>query len=534
MKPQLVPGTRALALPKHPHVLRVFPHGKELTAKPDMVFVRHGVAETRLLRRLNATIPCPLETHYRWPRKPWQAQQATASMLAMHRRAYVLNEMGTGKTFTTLAAADFLMDENEIQRALIVAPVSTLGPTWQKEILQWFPHRSAVVLHGTAAKRRQLLAEKHDFYLINHDGVEILIDELTKRRDIGLIVFDELAVYRNGRPGKGRDGKIKHRLFFFAQKLVVDRNYVWGLTGAPCPNEPLDAWAQVRLITPSRVPSWWTDFRDQVMTKVGTYTWLPKAGAMETVYQVMQPAVRFSLQECADLPEIIEETRDATLSPTQRKAYQTMMDAVQRNIAIDDATGKPHFIDQAHAAVQHQKLMQIACGWVYDDQHKVVHLNPKDRLSVLKDMVDSTSQKVLVFVPFLHVLDGVAAFLRKHGITCETISSKTTLPKRNDIFDRFQHRTDPRALVAHPKTMSHGLTLTAANVIVWFAPPSSYDTYLQANRRIRRPGQAHSQVLVHLSGTPVEARTYHRLRKRGNALDALLGLFASGTPGDDP
>jgi SNF2 family DNA or RNA helicase len=76
--------------------------------------------------------------------------------------------------------------------------------------------------------------------------------------------------------------------------------------------------------------------------------------------------------------------------------------------------------------------------------------------------------------------------------------------------------------------MSHGLTLTAANTIVWFAPINSNDIYQQANARIERPGQKLNTLVVHIEGSDLERKMYSRLMNKGAAQGALLDLFEEG------
>ena len=529
MKPKLVPGSRAIALPDTKAVRRVFPQAKTVPKyKGKAVFVRHGVPETRLLRRLGAKIPCPMEKHYPWKRPPWEAQQITSSMLVMYRRGYVLNDMGTGKTYSALAGADFLMQEREVRSALIVAPVSTLVETWRNEILRWFPHRSCAILHASAAARRkELLAMPNDFYIVNHHGVEVLHEELAARPDIDLIILDELSIYRNGRAGRDADGKIRHRLYYYAKQLVKGRKYVWGMTGAVCPNAPTDAWAQAQLITPNRITPWWTEFRDKTMIRIDQHLWVDKDNAMDTVYNTLQPSVRFKLEDCQDLPPVVLETRDVPMSKHQQKAYSDIMLSLNRNIVISNSSGKPEYVDSVNEAVQINKLLQIACGWIYGDKHQNIDLAPAGRLNELLAVINEAPAKVIVFAPFKNAIEEMAKFLQKKKVDCAMIHSGVSRPARDKIFSAFQHTPKYRVIVAQPGTMSHGLTLTAASIIVWYAPIHSLDTYIQANRRITRPGQQHGQVIIHLKGSPVEARIYSKLQKQERKLNILLDLFES-------
>ena len=101
--------------------------------------------------------------------------------------------------------------------------------------------------------------------------------------------------------------------------------------------------------------------------------------------------------------------------------------------------------------------------------------------------------------------------------------------ERDRILAAFQKSTHPQVLVAQPGTMSHGLTLTAASVIVWFAPITSAEIYEQANARITRPGQRHSQLIIRIQGSPLEARMYNRLHHKLSMQGTLLAMFKEKT-----
>ena len=91
----------------------------------------------------------------------------------------------------------------------------------------------------------------------------------------------------------------------------------------------------------------------------------------------------------------------------------------------------------------------------------------------------------------------------------------------------MQDDPDLRILIAHPGCLSHGLTLTAANTIVWWSPTTSYEQYLQANGRITRPGQTEKTLVVHLAGSAVERRMYAKLEKNEDVQNTLLEMFAN-------
>jgi SNF2 family DNA or RNA helicase len=108
--------------------------------------------------------------------------------------------------------------------------------------------------------------------------------------------------------------------------------------------------------------------------------------------------------------------------------------------------------------------------------------------------------KVLVSVPFTHTIELLQAYLKDNGVTCEVINGAVTVTKRTEIFKRFQEDINPRALLIQPQAAAHGVTLTAADTIIWYAPVTSIETYLQANARIDRQGQKNKMTIVHIKG----------------------------------
>jgi SNF2 family DNA or RNA helicase len=130
-----------------------------------------------------------------------------------------------------------------------------------------------------------------------------------------------------------------------------------------------------------------------------------------------------------------------------------------------------------------------------------------------------------VFAPFRNAIAGISARLKKDKITHEVVTGATSNTERSEIFHRFQNQTEIKVLVAHPQCLAHGITLTAADTIVWFAPVTSLETYDQANARIRRVGQKHKQLILHLQASPVEKRIYKMLQNKQNAQAKLLELF---------
>jgi SNF2 family DNA or RNA helicase len=479
-----------------------------------LVAVPHRPDECRVLNNLGFKTPDPMRIYYDYPGRftPFAAQAITASFLTMHDRAFCLNSMGMGKTITTLWAYDYLRSVKQAKRMLVVCPLSTMETTWAQEVFDTFPHLEVAVLHGSLKRRLKLLAQPADIYIINTDGVELIADALKVRDDINLIAVDEIAMYRNASTDRWK------ALNTIANKQSARK--VWGLTGAPIPHEPTDAWAQCRIVVPDSpdVPKYFGPFRDMVMRQATQFKWVPKDNATDTVFRLMQPAIRFALDDCVDLPPEIHLTREVPMTKEQKDAYKDMLAKLRSEyqggeiLAVNDA-------------VKAGKLLQIALGVAYGANHESIIIPAKPRMDELKTIIEESEGKVLVFVPLTGALEHVAAELAKDW-TVSVVHGGVSKTKRDEIFKNFQNSDDPHIIVAEPRTMSHGLTLTRATSTVWFGPTNSNDTYIQACARVRRPGQTKTTRIIHLVSSEIEKRMFSRLKNKQAMQGVLLDMFA--------
>ena len=508
-----------LKLGEPERVLAVITSAKTIVYKgTTLVVVPHRDEEVRILHNLGIDAPMPIEHYYKWPKvggnhKPFDHQVDTASFLTRHHRAYCLNDMGTGKTASVLWAYDYLRSTGRVKKMLVVSPLSTLDETWGNTIFRTFPHLTFSVLYGTRERRLKLLDNDVDVFIINHDGLVILGDVIAKRGDIDLVVIDEIAqAARNAGTDRWRALK----------KLVPHPlRRCWGLTGTPTPNSPVDAWAQCRLVTPDTVPAYKGVFRDMTMKQLGPYKWVARPEAAAIVAKAMSPAIRYKRDECIDLPPVTYETRSVELTAEQKAAYKSMLNKLHSEIDGTEVTA-------VNEAVKAMKLVQIACGAVYGNDGDTAFVPATSRLELTHEIIEQAGSKVIVFVPFTGALLAMAEYLRKKGHTVEIVNGSVSKRERDRIFTAFQNTENPRVLVAQASAMSHGLTLTAASVIVWFAPVNSLDTYEQAGARITRPGQRLNQLIINIEGTPVERAMYARLQKKGKMQGILLDTIKEG------
>ena len=474
------------------------------------VLVKWGYAETEILAKLGFEAPSPMLKSYKWTGKltPFEHQKTTASFLSIRRRAFCFNEQGTGKTASVIWAADYLMKRGLVQRVLVLCPLSIMKSAWQQDLFKFAMHRSCSVAHGSAKQREKIIAAGAEFVIINFDGLAIVKDQIING-GFDLIVIDEANAYKNAQTNRWR---------VLNQITKATDPRLWMLTGTPAAQSPLDAYGLAKLAETSECPKYYGQYRDQVMTKVTQFKWIPRPGAQDIVHRILQPAIRFEKKDCLDLPEVTHIEREAPLTSQQSRYY-----ALLKNQMLIEADGEE--VSAVNAAAKINKLLQISGGAVYTDDGSVLEFDISNRLNAVLEVIEEASNKVLVFIPFTHTIELLRAKLEKEGISCEVINGKVPVNRRSDIVNHFQTRPDPHVLLIQPQAASHGLTLTAADTIIWYAPVTSVETYLQANARINRPGQKNAMTIVHIKGSEVESRLYSMLQNNIENHEKIIDLY---------
>ena len=514
----LIPDKRKIVINStaNEQVATFIPHAKKFTHNgEELVAVPYGVDESLVLKNLGFSVPAPILQYYEWPGrfKPMDHQKETAAFLTTNKRALCLNAPGTGKSISSVWAADFLLEEGIAKKVLIIAPLSTVKVVWGRELRHHLPHRSFVICTGTRQKREELLKTPGvQYVIINHDGFTNMASQLT---DFDVVIYDEATALKS---------PSSQRYKMFAKWMDAHQPWLWLLTGTPISQTPADAWTLARLTQSPYVPKSFTSFKDLVMQKVSTFRWIPRPDALETCKRVLQPSIRFSLDECKDLPDTNYVGRKTALTKQQEKAFKEMKDKAVTVFAGGEVTA-------ANTAVMLSKLLQICCGDVYGDGHSIA-VDASERYNTLTELLDEIGDKVIVFVPLKNVQQSLKEKLSADGYDVALVNGDTSKKDRDEIFNNFQHTDAPRILLAHPKVAAHGLTLTRAKDIIWFAPIYSLEQYEQANARIRRLTTTGKTTVWHIWATSFEAELYRRLRAKKNTLAEFLNLV-QGINSDD-
>jgi SNF2 family DNA or RNA helicase len=347
-----------------------------------------------------------------------------------------------------------------------------------------------------------------EFVIVNYDGVETVAEDVIADGKFDLIIVDEANAYKN----------VQTKRWKTLKTLITDNTWLWLMTGTPAAQSPTDAYGLAKLTVPHAVPRFFGAFRDMVMVNISRFKWIPKPDAQKTIFAALQPAIRYTKEQCIDLPELTHTSRIAPLTAQQEKYYKILKKEMLMTAAGED-------VSSVNAATNLTKLLQISGGAVYTDNGNTIQFDVSNRLSVVQEVIEEASHKVLVFVPFTHTIELLREYLTKQGITTDTINGAVPVGKRTEIIKRFQEQPEPKVLLIQPQAAAHGITLTAANVIIWYAPVTSIETYLQANARIHRQGQKNPMTIVNITGSPVETKLYSMLQNKLTIHNQLIDLY---------
>ena len=303
------------------------------------------------------------------------------------------------------------------------------------------------------------------------------------------------------------------------QAVITPNTYLWMMTGTPASQSPLDAYGIAKFVNPGGVPKFFSAWREKVMRKLTQFKWAPRPEAKDLVHAALQPAIRFTKEQCLDLPPVITSTRNVPMSAQQTKYYKMLKEQM-----LVQAAGET--ISAVNAGVMVSKLLQVSCGAAYSDGREVVEFDASARLSVLMEVLEETDRKVLIFALFRSSIDTIAKHLESHNIKTAQIHGDINATRRAHIINDFQTTDNVQVLIMQPQATAHGITLTAADTVVFYGPLMSVEMYLQCIARADRKGQTSNKVtVVHIQSSPVEEKMFKALAGKVDDHSLLVRLF---------
>lgn len=396
-------------------------------------------------------------------------------------------DMGLGKTVTTLTAVkDLKYNRFEVRKVLVIAPKKVAEGTWTKEKDKWDHTRMLRVSQvlGSQAKRIRALNTPADLYIINRENVAWLVDYYRNAWPFDMVVVDESSSFKSH----------KSKRFKALASVGGHIGRMVELTGTPSPNGLEDLWAQMYLLDGGeRLGKRYTQFRERYFQpdRRGSdgmvYSYEAKPGTQESILQkISDICISMKAEDYLQLPDITYHEIPVELDPKAKKVYLELERKMVLELPEDEEE-----ISVASAAALSNKLLQLANGALYDEDHNVHEIHGC-KLEAFLELIESLQGKpALVFYNFQHDRARILKGLEKTKLRIREL--KTT----QDEDDWNAGKID--ILLTHPASSAYGLNLQqGGNHVIWFGLTWNYELYTQANKRLHRQGQQEKVIIHHL------------------------------------
>jgi SNF2 family DNA or RNA helicase len=468
--------------------------------------------------------------NYKFKTKPY-AHQITALEKSWNKETYAyFMEMGTGKTKVLIDNLAILYDKGAVNGALIVAPKGVVGTWYKQEIPTHLPNHIknvSILWQANITKTQQeklncLFETGEDLHILIMN-VEALSTEKGKlfaakflRCHKTLMVIDESTVIKNPKAKRTKN------ILSLAELCKFRRI----MTGSPVTKNPLDLYAQCNFLDPFLLNfhSYFA-FRNRYAEMKTLHMHgrqIQIVNGFKNLSELSEKLKGFSYrvlkEDCLDLPEKIFTKRHITLTSEQSKVYKQMKEQ-----ALAVLKGKQ--VTSVSVLTQLMRLHQITCGHFVADDGSVQEIK-NNRLNELMDVLDEVEGKAIIWAHYQHDIKSIVKEIEKvHGQgSVVTYYGLTPQDERQDNIKKFQDDGDTRFLVGTPSTGGYGITLTAANTVIYYSNGYDLEKRLQSEDRAHRIGQKKSVTYVDiLAEDTVDEKIVKALRKKINIASEVMG-----------
>ncbi len=441
--------------------------------------------------------------------QPFEHQTKTTDFILSKPGVLITSDPGTGKTRSVIDA----YAKRRAGRMLVLAPLSILEASWADDIRKFQPSIS----HSVAFAKNRLKAfnSNSDIVITNHDAVKWIAKNPAVLDGFDTICIDEFTAFKN------KDSQRSKAM----AKVANHFEYRIAMSGTPNSNTILDIWHPTFLIDDGeRLGVRFYSFRSAVCQPQFNgfaNVWVDRPDAQEIVASALFDInIRFSLEECIDMPQQVVSTRYVTLNDKTMAAYSTL--------AEDSVLYTPQgTINAVHAGAKVKKLLQLCTGAVYDEHGNAQGIHA-ERYDLVMQLVQERKHCLVAF-NWQHERNHLVELAEKQSIKYGVIDGSTPANKRKDIVDRMQ-AGQLQVVFAHPQSAGHGLTMTKATTVIWASPTYNAEHYQQFNRRIYRAGQTQRTEVIRIAAERTwEPDVYEKLETKLSRMDELLGILNQTT-----
>ncbi len=468
--------------------------------------------------------------NYKFKTKPY-AHQLTALEKSWNRETYAyFMEMGTGKTKVLIDNAAMLYDKGKINGVLIVAPKGVVGTWYNQELPAHLPthiENVSVLWQSNITKEqsRKLgtlfkTGEELHILIMNVEafsttkGVDFAAKFLASHNT--LMAIDESTTIKN--PQAKRTKNII--------KLSERAKYRRIMTGSPVTKNPLDLFSQCYFLDPFHLnhESYYSFRMRYAVMKTANIAGrkIQLVSGFRNLGELSEKLKPFSYrvlkEDCLDLPDKIYMKRQINLSPDQHKLYDQM-----KKEALAILNGKK--VTTVNALTQLMRLHQITCGHFTSDDGSTQPIK-NNRIDELMDVLEEIEGKAIIWAHYQYdITTIIKEVVKVHGPgSIVDYYGLTPQDERQPNIKKFQSDPKCRFMVGTPSTGGYGITLTAANTVIYYSNGYDLEKRLQSEDRAHRIGQQKSVTYVDiLADETVDEKIVKSLRKKINIASEVLG-----------
>jgi SNF2 family DNA or RNA helicase len=468
---------------------------------------------------------------YPFKNKPYTHQAAYLERFWDERVAALFAEMGTGKSYMLINNIAMLYDKGKINAALIVAPKGVYRNWVNIELPKHMPdhveHRVAL----WAATPRKAEQQALDRLFEVSEDLKVLvmnIEAFSTQKGTSfatrfllshdaLMAIDESTTIKSHTSARSKN----------TEKVGIGARYRRIMTGSPVTKSPMDLYQQCAFLSDDCLEThsfyaFQARYAVVIERQLASHSFKQVVGYRhldELKGKLDKFAFRVKKEECLDLPDKVYLRREVELTAEQVKAYNQMKDLALANI-------EGGLVSTVNALTQLMRLHQITCGHVKLDDGTVVNL-PNKRIDELLAALEETDGKVIIWATYRHDIEDIKFHLQTaYGMSSvAAYYGETSSDERERIVNDFQDpNSELRFFVGNPSTGGYGLTLTAANTVIYYSNSFDLEKRLQSEDRAHRIGQTKNVTYVDLiAPNTVDEKIVKALRDKIDIATQVLG-----------
>jgi SNF2 family DNA or RNA helicase len=443
-------------------------------------------------------------------------------------------EMGTGKSKVAIDTIGALYKTKQVSAALILAPKGVYDNWVKGEIPTHLPDDiERMVVRWTPSTAKKFQEEMKELVYEPFDGLKVFVMNIealstprgTKaaymfltKNPASIMVVDESTTIKNRKATRTKN----------VLMLSKEAKYKRILTGSPVTKSPMDLYAQCMCLSPQALGfSSYYAFQNRYALvqkrKMGTRAFQEIVGYRrldELNLKLDRFSNRILKEQCLDLPDKMYTRRDVALTDEQKRVYTQMKKLALAKLENGELA------TTASVLTQIMRLQQICCGHLQPDEGEIQALD-NNRLKELLEITDELQGKAIIWASYTHDIQQIAASLRDRfgPEAVATYYGATPQDERQEIVERFQDKLNPlRFFVGQPKTGGYGITLTAANTVVYYSNSYDLEIRLQSEDRAHRIGQSNKVTYIDLvSPDTIDEKILKALRGKIDLAGKVLG-----------